>query len=99
MERITTEALSVAAFAGYLASLPHETRANVTATERGVPWATVNVSPMTDTLRAVQPCYLETTAIGDQRKRGQCGVSYRAQDATTHLPIVVERARRMARSQ
>jgi len=90
------EAPSVAAFAHALAALPHETRATVTALEHGTPWATVSISPMTDTRRAVFPNYLESSATGDTRKRGQCGASFDAATAQHALRVVIERARRMA---
>jgi hypothetical protein len=99
MERLTVEAPSLAAFSAHLAAMPHETRANVTATEHGEPWATVTISPLTDTRRSVFPNYLQSTAVGDSRKRGQCGVSFTDNPAErSHaLAVVIERARRMAK--
>lgn len=94
MNRITVEAPSVAAFAHALAELDHETRAIVTATEHGTPWAAVDVSPMTDTARAVFPTDLDGIR-GDTRRRGQSGVMVRGR-AETPLVTVVDRARRMA---
>lgn len=100
MNKLTIEALSPAAFAAALEAMPHETRANVTATEHGIPWATVTISPMTDTTWAVFPCYLTMTAQGDTRKRGQAGVVLYLNDIPTTrrhaLSVVIERARRMA---
>lgn len=92
----TVEALSVASFVNHLATLPHETRATITATEHGAPWATVTISPTTDTARSVFPCYLNSSTIGDTRKRGQSGVMVQFGNPTDALRLVVERARRMA---
>ena len=92
---ITLEAPSIAAFAHALAELDHETRAVVTATEHGTPWAAVEVSPMTDTYRAVFPTDL-AGARGDTRKRGQAGVMATARDGWRTLPLVIGRARRLA---
>lgn len=91
------EAKSVAAFTNALEALDHETRATITATEAGEPWATVTVSPMTNTRRSVFPNYLDTTTRGDTRKRGQSGVHYVAGSAESRhaLVTVIERARRM----
>lgn len=94
MDNITIEAPSVAAFAHALTALDHETRANVTATEHGTPWARVDVSPMTDTTRAVFPTDGDGFR-GDDRKRGQAGVMLTPSNAATALPVVVNRARRM----
>ena len=96
MNTITIEALSPASFARQLAELDHETRATVVATENGYPWARVEVSPMTDTYRAVFPLDHNGTR-GDSRKRGQAGVMTTARDGYATLPLVIERARRMGR--
>lgn len=95
-ERITVEAPSVAAFAHALAALPHETYAVVTATENGTPWASVQVSPSTDTQRAVFP--VDAYGVrGDTRKRGQSGVLVSGTNGYGWhaLPSVINRARRM----
>lgn len=97
MESMIVEALSVASFAQMLADLDHETRAIVTATENGEPWAHVSITPMTDTVRSVFPVHA-SGAIGDTRKVGQCGVMVRGESSRGHLVTVVERARRMARA-
>ena len=100
METITIEAKSVAAFTQALAALPHETRADVTATEAGTPWATVDISPMTDTTRAAFPNYL-TGGRGDaERRTGHMGVVlYGGRTDNSHaLGVVVNRARKMARA-
>ena len=90
----TVEAPSLAAFVHALAALDHELRAVVVATEGGVPWAQVEVSPMTNTYRAVFPLRRDGFR-GDTRKRGQAGVMATARDGFSSLPVVVERARRL----
>jgi len=96
-EVITLEALSVASLAHQLAELDHETRATVVATENGTPWARLDVSPMTDTHRAVFP--LDANGVrGDTSKRGQAGVMATARDGFSALSVVIERARRMGRA-
>ena len=95
MNTITVEAPCVAAFVTTLNGMDHETRAVVTATENGHPWAHVHLSPMTDTLRAAFP--VDAYGVrGDTRKRGQSGVTVGRDGATRALSVVVERARRMA---
>ena len=100
-DTITIPALSVAAFAAALADLPHETRAVVVAVEDGTPWATVRVSPLTDSARSVFPCY-EGGATGDtERRTGHRGVMFGAgltQDRAKALHTVIDRARRMAKA-
>ena len=102
LERLTIEAPSVAALARALGDLAHETRAIVTATERGNPWAVVDISPMTDSARAIFPCYPDPDFggfRGDTAKRGQSGVIvYSGRDNSHALTTVIERARRMCRS-
>lgn len=93
MQSLTIEAPSVAAFANALQSLEHETRATVTATERGKPWAVVNIAPATDTRRSVFPLDRHNVR-GDTRKRGQSGVMFTARD-TSALHTVIQRAARM----
>ena len=99
MQHFTTPVGCVAAFAHVLARLPHETRAIVSATDvSGQVWATVEVSPMTDTMRAVFPTY-STGLRGDTNRRGQSGIAYRGTspgDYLQPLNVVIERARRMA---
>lgn len=89
---ITVEAASTAAFADVLAALDHETRAVVTATHNGTPWATVEVSPLTDTARSVFPTD-RAGVRGDTRRRGQSGAIFR--DDRHPLVVVIDRARRM----
>jgi hypothetical protein len=93
--RLTVEAPSVAAFAHALTELAHETRAVVVATEAGTPWAAVEVSPLTDTKRAVFPTDLDGIR-GDTRKRGQAGVIV-TPGVWVGVATVIQRARRMAR--
>lgn len=95
--RIELEAVSVASFARQLAELDHETRAVVTATESGVPWATVEISPLTDARRSAFPTYLSGIR-GDTRKRGQSGAHFTKWAAADVLSTVIERARRMHRA-
>jgi hypothetical protein len=95
MNTITVEAPCLAAFVTALTGMDHETHAVVTATENGRPWARVELSPMTDTLRAVFP--VDAYGLrGDARKRGQSGVVVGTGNATAALSVVVNRARRMA---
>lgn len=96
-DMLSIEAPSVAAAIHAVGSLNHETRAAITFTEHGVPWATVSISPMTDTRRAAFPVYLETTVTGDSRKRGQCGAHFNAAESRHALRVVIERARKMAK--
>lgn len=95
-EALTVEALSVAAFATALANMPHETRANVTATERGEPWACVSVSPMTDTARAVFPLYADGVRGDTGRRVGHRGATVRG-PLDQGYRVVIERSRRMFR--
>ena len=97
-QRTTVEAPSVAAVVAALAALPHETRAVVTATENGAPWAHVEVRPLTDTSRSAFPVCAEGVR-GDTRKRGQSGVIVGPGSSDRALRVVVERARRMAREE
>lgn len=99
---ITIEAKSIAALTREIAELPHGTYATVVATESGAPWATLDISPMTDTRRAIFPNY-PGAFRGDTSKRGQSGVHYDTKhdtQATTRKAIetVVARAARMARA-
>ncbi|MDL5351162.1 hypothetical protein [Microbacterium sp. zg-YB36] len=94
-QKLTIEAKSVAAFATLLADMPHETRATVTATENGTPWATVSIAPTTDTRRTAFPNILGTTAVGDSRKRGQSGARFTAGEARDALRVVIYRAAKM----
>lgn len=89
--QIIVEAPSVAAFSRVLAELDHELRAIVTATENGRPWATVEVSPLTDSTRAFFPTSRDGVR-GDTRRRSEAGVIVRADGAA--LPTVIQRARR-----
>lgn len=95
MERIDVDALSAASFARIIAALPHETRAVVTAHEHGTPWATVLVTPMTETLRSVFPCY-PGGGTSDTSRQGQSGVMLGTGDNAHALQVVIARARRMA---
>ena len=97
MEALTIEAKSVAALSRAIQELDHETRARITATENGAPWAYLTVSPMTDTMRSVFPNLNGSGALGDTRKIGQSGVAYRANEAAHALAVVINRAIRMAR--
>ena len=98
MDSYSVEAPSAASFARQLAELDHETRAFITATENGHPWATVEVSPSTNHQRSAFPTSLSGVR-GDTRKRGQSGVMFNASNARDVLPIVIERARRMHRAE
>lgn len=73
---IMIDALSVASFARQINDLDHETRGIYAACENGQVWAVLDVSPMTDTMRAVFPCDANGNR-GDTRKRGQSGVMWR----------------------
>lgn len=97
METLTIEAKCQAAFAVALIALDHETRAIVTATENGRPWASVRVSPSTDTKRAVFPVNRNGTG-GDTERH----VSARGALVPSHidnvnvrgaLAVVIDRAR------
>jgi len=93
-ESLTLEALSPAALAHALAALPLETRATVTATEGGTPWAVMHIAPLTDSARSAFP--LDRNGVGgDTRKRGQSGAIVRHADSSAALSVVIERARRM----
>lgn len=95
---ITVEALSVAAFGQALQAMPHETRATVVATEHGTPWATVDISPMTDTVRAVFPNYPGGGRGDTERRTGHMGVMLYRGDNSLVLRTVIDRARRMAKA-
>lgn len=86
----------VARLCDALAAMPHESRGVVRAeSSDGRVWATFDVSPMTDTQRAIFPNH-PGGFRGDTNRRGQSGVMFRpgANDSRA-LATVVERARRM----
>ena len=87
------EALSPASAARQILALDHETRGVVTLTENGTPWAHVEVSPMTNTMRSAFP--VDSHGVrGDTRKRGQSGVMFGKRD-TDALILVLRRAQKM----
>lgn len=93
--KITIEALSPASLCRQIADMPHETRAVVTATENGKPWAVLDISPLTDTKRSAFPLAAGGW-IGDTRKRSESGVMFGAgQDGAHALSLVVNRAAKM----
>lgn len=96
MSALTIEARSIAALATAIQALDIETRATIVATENGAPWATLSISHLTDSKRAVFPLY-QNGVQGDTRKRGQAGVISTATDSHP-LTVVIGRAARMHRS-
>lgn len=95
--RITLEAPSVASLVRQIVELDHETRAVITATENGRPWAMLDLSPATDTQRSVFP--LDAAGVrGDTRRRSHAGVMFSRSNARDALSLVIERARRMGRA-
>jgi len=96
--RIELEAVSVASFARQLAELDHELYAVVTATENGQPWATVEISPCTDTARSAFPTYLSGIRGDTARRRAHQGARFPIESAEYALARVIERARRMHRA-
>lgn len=93
MQNLTLEAASPASLARQLVELDHETRANVTATYNGEPWARLDIKPTTDTARSIFPTG-PTGVRGDTRKRGQSGVMIQGTD-TAAILTVINRARKM----
>ena len=100
MEKLRIVANCDAAAVREIASLAHETRAIVELEESGAGvWACVEISPTTDTRRAVFPVDLHGVR-GDARRQGQAGVLLGAGvGADKHaLSVVIARASRMYRA-
>jgi hypothetical protein len=95
---IALEALSPASLLAQIIDMPHDTRAEIIATENGTEWARLRISPMTDSARSVFPL-MPCGVTGDTRKAGESGVIVSpnvSTDMRRALSTVINRAARMS---
>ena len=76
METVRIVGLSVASARSQIWEIPLEARLIVEVVESAIsdPWAVVEVKPLTDTKRAVFPCYRNGLRGDAERRRGHAGV-------------------------